>query len=200
MEISRWGFDKISRISDRYRHLRDFLADVLEGERTLIKDQKGKEQPAPAFEIASDVERIEWSTRLTGVRAADRPVVVFKALAPFFEAGFCLREAETNELTLESMFLFGRVFLPPAKEAPVVDLPLPALESGTVFRGRSSAVLRVFKLEGLAQLHQASTFAFSPEKGIVYLLVCGRPHPWQLTAIEKAHLAVTNMIHPGARL
>ena len=192
MEFSRWGIDKIIRISDRYRDFTAFLTDVLEGERSLI--DTGREPAEALFQARDDFSLVLESRRLR-LRPPERVGAVFRSLAPYFEAGFLLRpsldgSSSGQHVSLDSMFLFGKSFQPGAKESPQVELPLPRFSSGRVYRGRVAPVLEVFRLDGHGLLKDASAFAFQPAPGSVILLICNRPHPWQVGAVERAVAAV----------
>jgi hypothetical protein len=187
MELSRWGFNKLTQISDRYRDFSRFLADVLEGDRSLISDPK-KDHGA-AFEVRGDIESLMSgpAKQTVGNR--------FFQLMHFFEAGFMLQSTQavkaanstnSTSLALQSMFLFGKTFLPQPSEVPNVELCLPVFSKDHVYRGRTDAVLRAFHLENLERLRSANAFAFSPRDGLIFILICNRPHPWQVAAIEAA--------------
>lgn len=198
MELGRWGLKKINRISDRYRDFKDFLADVLEGERSLIVKEinaHGDTISEGPFHTSDEIDSLLYRVGPQRHRALDRSDVIFKGLAPFFEAGFLLRAASSpSELKLESMFLFGKVFVPPASEEPLVEMQLPASPDERVFKGRAAGVLRVFRLEGLTPLREAAAFSFSPKAGLHFVLICNRPHPWQMVAVEKAYTVVQRLL------
>jgi hypothetical protein len=206
MEFSRWGLDQFNRISDRYRGFKDFLADVLEGDRSLIDPHPDNSAHAEStFQVRNDLDYIIIEP-MGRVRTIELVKTVFKRLAPYFEAGFLIETSgervpgEAPTVALESMFLFGRVFTPPPSEAPRVELTLPRFLPEVVYRGRTDAVLRVFRLDSLQSLKDATVFAFSPRPNITFILVCNRPHPWQVTAIEKIFFAVTELLFDPRRL
>jgi hypothetical protein len=206
MEFSRWGLDQFNRISDRYRGFKDFLADVLEGERSLIEPHpENSSNPESVFQVRNDLEKMVTEP-MGRVRTIELVKTVFKRLAPYYEAGFLLETSrervpgEAPTVILESMFLFGRAFTPPSSEAPRVELSFPHFSPLRVYRGRANAVLRVFRLDSLESLKDASVFAFSPRPEVTFVLVCNRPHPWQVTAIEKTFFAVTELLYDPRRI
>lgn len=214
MDLSRWGLRRISKIGDRYRNFREFLGDVLEGDRTLIAPETIEGATVETqFSVRDDLASLLASAELTqklvpatsrkagaplvNAKRVDRVQLIFEALAPFFEAGFCLSK---NGERLDSMFLFGRVFnATDADSLENVRLALPPLRSGQVVKGRVRPVLEVFGIESLTLLDDASSFAFTPVSGRVFLLICNRPHPWQILAIENAFETVSELLARSAR-
>ena len=195
MDLSRWGFDRLLRLSNRYRNLKTFLAEILDGERSLVEGESPA-QIEEAFEVRDGFETIEAPYKL---RDQDRVGAVFRALAPCFEAGFlvrrCLKTAgESEAVELESMFVFGRVFTPSSEEVPRYEMKLPIFDPERVFRGRAPAVLAPFRLDRVSRLSDASAFAFAPQPGVYIVLICGRPHLWQIAAIEATVKRVRGLL------
>lgn len=207
MDLSRWGLQRFTRISDRYRNFREFLGEVLEGERSLLSEEVAAEKAHAAenlFTPRSDIERLlEVPIPSRGLQSL-RTETIFEMLAPFFAAGFLLELPEANEdaklksgevsMTscpmLKGMFLFGRVFVPPGGEKMAVAIVLPDLSGGGVVRGRVSPVLHALNLQGVEELSDAAVFAFQPHKNHVFLIVCSRPSLWQADMIQAMHRVV----------
>ncbi len=175
-------FTKLSKWSDRARNFQEYLGDILEGERELIQEVPSAATPAPVFTVRNDLETAQLLPsrgRSAGIEQK------FAALAPFFEAGFIFEEKKGSAPRLRSMFLFGSVFNPQGSTEISVAIPPSGFEG--VKRGRIGPLLRAFRLEKLRSLQDASVFAISVRRGVVVLLVCNRPHPWQVGVMEKAH-------------
>ena len=181
-------FSKFSKLSSHARNFHDFLGDVLEGEREIMADAgttHGSRKRHAPFSARSDVENaLMLPSRGRGeLRFEDR----FAALAPFFEAGFIFEQTELDETRLRSMFLFGQVFVPKGKAEESVPPNLPEPGFKGVRRGRIEPLLATYRLEGLKNLHDGHVFAMSVSRGVVVLLVCNRPHPWQVGMVESAY-------------
>ena len=189
-------FSKFTKLSSHARNFHDFLGDVLEGEREIMADVEtthGSRKKHAPFAARSDVENSLMPSERTVAQNAARAKGElrfedrFAAMAPFFEAGFIFEQTELDETRLRSMFLFGQVFVPKGKaeESVPPNLPEPGFEG--VRRGRIEPLLATYRLEGLKNLHDGHVFAMSVRRGVVVLLVCNRPHPWQVGMIEKAY-------------
>ena len=208
MDIGRWGLEKVSKLTDRYRDFHQFLGDVLEGQRSWLKPREGSTSTSPGqaaplgearFFPRNDVEKI---LELTQKGRRPKLETVFKALVPYFEAGFLIENGTVGGATgfgedtsaLRSMFLFGHAFSPSESGDMPVRLALPDFKKELVVKGRVMPVLKTFELESFQTLHEASTFAFSPAPGYVIVLICNRPHPWQVDMIERMYLNVMELL------
>ena len=174
-------FTKLSKWSDRARNFHDFLGDVLEGDRELLAAPEAEH----VFHLRDDIENA--LNALSPGRARVTLETRFASLAPFFEGGFVFEQNEFNEPRLRSMFLLGRVFVPQGKESLVNLKGLPWGHFEGVKRGRIGPLVREYRLEGVHSLDDASVFAYSVRRGVLVLLVCNRPHPWQVGMMEKAY-------------
>ena len=183
MELGRWGRVKLSRLSKGYRELTKFMTDVLDGERSLLDN--GNEAAPIDYEVRGDFARILADPSLKGLKGKGLWIELFDRFAPYFEAGFLLR-GQGEEVVLESMFIFGKLYRSDAGAKPALSLGLPLLPDGHVYSGRADAVLRLFKLDKVARLKDTSAFAVSPVQGTQIVLICGRPRLWQLDALEEA--------------
>ncbi len=195
MELGRWGLDKISQISDRYRGFSRFLTEVLEGDRPLLASS---ETDHSTFSVQSGIEQAlaSESELKSEPGVLDRTVRVLSRLSPFFEAGFMLKvNPEAQNLELTAMFLGGRLFHPPASERPLVELDLPELKTHHVFCVRALKVLPVFRLENVKSLRHADALLFSPRENVAFILLCNRPRPWQITAIEATVIGCEKILH-----
>lgn len=186
MDLSRLNIPTLARLGHRYRHFREFLAQVLEGERTLLDPQAEIENEEPEFFRNDDLSLV--TRELSQLAASGRAnlATVFNTLAPFFEVGFSLRR-EGEDLKLESMFLLGRVFAPSGVNEPLVDFGLGPERIEGVIRGRVAPILREARLEKLKMLESADALAFEPAAGRVFVLISDRPHPWQVGVIEHIY-------------
>lgn len=190
MDLSRLNISSLGRLGKRYKNLREFLAQVLEGERHLLDPKAEVSDDTPEFHRSDDTNAVKRD--LTKLIASGRSDVanVFGALAPFFEVGFSLRR-EHGELKIESMFLMGRVFVPPGVTEPTVDFGLSDRAISGIERGRVSPLLKEANLENLSStLSEADALAFEPKAGRVFVLVSDRPHPWQVGMIESVYFDV----------
>jgi hypothetical protein len=192
MDLGHWGLKRFREMKSHYRSFREFLGDVLEGERDLIEAQENHFE-AP-FAVRDDIESLLSIS--PGPLDLDR---VFERLAPFFEGGFLLDFAPETATRLNSMFLFGRVFVPPGDRGEKVNLALPGIARGQVMRGRVRPVLECFQLESLRNLDEASVFAFSPLRGQAILLICNRPKLWQPDAIIRVFAVVSELVERSAK-
>lgn len=190
MDLSRWNIPHLSKIRARTRNLRDFLGDVLEGERELIESR----EPAAgfheeeAFEVSSDWDELD--RQLAILKPGTSPEKILAEFAPYFEGALCLKtERELRESKLSGVTLFGQTFQPPASGGGMVDLGLAGLRAGHVVAGRILPILKELKIENIEDLHECNAFAFVPADGVVFVLFCDRPHPWQVFAIENAYLS-----------
>jgi hypothetical protein len=205
MDIGRWGLEKVSKLTDRYRDFHQFLGDVLEGVPLPNFSSAGAPVPQrePSFSAQNDIEKILDLPQLRKQKGRSPKLeAIFKSLVPYFEAGFLIQtiaagaqspqRTSTQDSTsvLRSMFLFGHAFSPSDSGEMPVSLALPSFQKELVVRGRVMPVLKTFELETFKTLHDASTFAFSPSPGFVILLICNRPHPWQVDMIERTYLTV----------
>jgi hypothetical protein len=189
-------FTKLTKWSDRARNFHEFLGDVLEGEREIVKAAPLVSSRANAvhthdthFEPRNDIENA-----LLVASRGRAPITLetrFAALAPYFEAGFIFEQTELGETRLESMFLFGRVYAPRGAETRTT-VPVPPSGFPGVLRGKVDPLLRAFRLQNVAVLHDADVFAISVRRGVVALLVCNRPHPWQVGLMEEAYDILTS--------
>lgn len=193
MELGRWSAQKITRITKRYRDLKKFMADVLDGESGLLDapEESNGAKPIKAFEPDNGILNLEsLPVFLNTGKTRDQAVGRFQSLHPYFEAGFLLTDEDdggsATSLKLKSMFIFGKVFEPQKDNRPQLRLSLPECEVGHVYRGRSMQVLCEFRLESVSRLAESSTFLFSLRNGVKVLLLCSRPGPWQALAIENA--------------
>lgn len=185
-------FTKLSKWSDRARNFHEFLGDVLEGEREIVKRAPlhSDRTPASQKQIETHFEaRLDIENALLVASRGRAPITAetrFASLAPFFEAGFIFEQTELGETRLASMFLFGRVYVPRGAETrTTVNVPLSGFPG--VLRGKVDPLLRGFRLENVKVLHDADVFAISVRRGVVALLVCNRPHPWQVGLMEQAY-------------
>lgn len=200
MDLSRWSLERLSRFADRYRELKIFLADVLDGERVLSENPE-EEASRAHFEVCSDFSVLRKLEARRAQNEAERAGIVFGELASFFEAGFFLRssvktgKAKASYVELESMFVFGRVFSPDRKERPRFEMKLPSGEPFRVFKGYTAAVLKPFRLDSSKRLRDASAFTFSPYPDLHFILICSRPQLWQVSAIEEACLGSCEFIY-----
>jgi hypothetical protein len=96
------------------------------------------------------------------------------------------------------MFIYGKIFVSPEQQAPQVNLSLPLFARDRVYRGRLSAALKAFQLESLRGLQTANVFAFVPMPGVTLVLICNRPPPWQVLALEQAFLSVQELVQKGS--
>jgi hypothetical protein len=182
-------FTKLTKWSDRARNFHEFLGDVLEGEREIVKAaplRSGTQvhHAETHFEPRNDIENA-----LLAASRGRAPVTLetrFAALAPFFEAGFIFEQTELGETRLESMFLFGRVYAPRGAETRT-KLQVPPSGFPGVLRGKVEPLLKAYRLQNVAVLHDSDVFAISVRRGVVALLVCNRPHPWQVGIVEEAY-------------
>jgi hypothetical protein len=181
MELSRLFPKPLSKIGQRYRGFREFLAEVLEGNRSLLGETESTEV-APPFEVSNRFEQLLSLRSFTYKRSTGE---VFTYLAPYFEAGACLHQ-KNGVTKLTGLFLEGKTFIN-ENDAPVIKLGLSGLSEGRVVKGRLRPVLRALGLEGAKKLIDADVFAFSPREGVVFLLICNRPMLWQFDALEAAY-------------
>lgn len=200
MEISRWGIEKFIHLSDRYREFTQFLTVALEGDQLQFVNS-GKSigsdfQVFDAVKFQHHFSKISDNPKKVNLRR------VFEALSPFFLAGFCLQTSagrmEQFE-TLDSMFLFGKIFHSEKDESYHPELFLPNFSDGRVFRGRSAAVLRAFHLDGIERLKDSIAIAFSPHAHSVFILICNRPGPWQVDLIEKVVIEVVDLLKSSGK-
>lgn len=206
MDLGRWnlrhitGLTKLSHLSDRYRGFHEMLAEVLEGEREFLPTASApasRASEAESFQVRDDLELVleEFKASAKGGRAllSKRDDVFFEALSEYFEAGFYFSRSEKNESEprLRSMFLFGRSFHPQDEAGTLVPFQLPKVGPHQVLKAGAWPILRAFRLESLHKLRDAGAFLFEPKPGTLFLLVCDRPHPWQVGRIERAHALFT---------
>ena len=190
MDFSRWSVPSIKEVSDHVRQVREFLVQVLEGERALIEGKNDPVDETPLFQRFDDLSTLTADLQKWAARREASSTRVFAALALYYEAGFSIRRTG-NELKLESMFLFGRVFTPPPAEAPIVDFGLKRRRHfDGVLRGAVRPILREARLDVIKTLNRADAFAFESEADRIFLLISDRPHPWQVLALESTYLAV----------
>jgi hypothetical protein len=202
MDFSRWGlpgFQQFSVWSDKYRNFQEFLGEVLEGDRDLLSQA---DEPAGAgaiarpaksdvargeglFAVRSDIESILRSPLPSRGRSVLKIESTFSDLAPFFEAGFLFSDEGVVEL--RSMFIFGRVFVPQGFERTKVPVEFPRSGFAGVLKGRTRPLLAALELQAVKVLQGADAFAISPRPGAVVVLLCSRPHPWQLGVLEKTY-------------
>jgi hypothetical protein len=214
MDLGRWnlrhitGLTKLSNLSDRYRGFHEMLAEVLEGEREFLPAASAPTlgtSAAESFQVRDDIELVleGFKASAKGGRALfKRDEVFFEALSEYFEAGFYFSRSEKNESEprLRSMFLFGRSFHPQDEAGTLVPFQLPKAGPHQVLKARAWPVLHAFKLESLHKLRNAGAFLFEPKPGTLFLLVCDRPHPWQVGRIERAHALFTRAFaEPAAK-
>lgn len=195
MELGRWSIGAITRVSDRYRELKDFLVEVLEGERTLL-DQAPTGQPAE-FQVASIASLLFQPINAARLSAEFRQEL-FAQLTPYFLGGFLLRPMESlpdgqTHLEVESMFVLGRQFHSVAGQSSIgFKLRLPNLSTGKVYRGRVAPLLNILHLDQLNLLKSGDAFLLSPDGQMIIVLVCGRAPLWQSEAIEKVYTALAD--------
>ena len=193
MDLSLWNIPHLSKLRARTRDLRDFLGDVLEGERELLdsspsESASGSQSLVEAFEVSSDWDELDRQFAI--LKPGTPPEKILAEFAPYFEGALCLKtERGQKEARLMGVTLFGRTFQPPQSGGGVVDLGLNGLRSGYVVAGRILPVLKALKIENIEDLHDCSAFAFVPTDGVIFVLFCDRPHPWQVFAIENAYLS-----------
>ncbi|HVK62674.1 MAG TPA: hypothetical protein VM432_14040 [Bdellovibrionales bacterium] len=178
MELSRLFPKPLSELGHRYRNLREFLAEVLEGNRSLLGEDE-KQNALPPFQVSNQFEKLEK------IPVKNRAIVQrFSDLAPYFEAGAYL--SQTGKVTkLNGLFVEGKVFVN-ENEAPPIQLNLSQLKPGKIVKGRSESVLRALGLDEAKRFADADAFAFSPSKGSIIVLICNRPALWQNDALEAA--------------
>lgn len=190
MDLSRWNIPHLSKIRARTRDFRDFLGDVLEGERELIQPHEpaGDFVEEEAFDVSSDWDELD--RQLAILKPGTSPEKILAEFAPYFEGALCLKtERGVREAKLSGVTLFGQTFQPPASGGGVVDLGLAGLRPGHVVAGRILPILKELKIENIEDLHDSNAFAFVPTEGVIFVLFCDRPHPWQVFAIENAYLS-----------
>lgn len=192
MDLARWGLQKFTSLSDRYRDMQQFLGDLLEGQNEVTKTSIES-----SFEVRSDVETLLDTSLPSRGSSSLRAENIFARFAPFFEAGFLLRlnasENVADESRLMSMFLFGQVFVPPESAGSVMRLTLPELREGQIIRGNVKPLLKALQLPNLRALTEASVFVLSPRQGLAIVLVCNRPPLWQGEVMEKTYQVVTEL-------
>lgn len=185
MDLNRWGHRTFQKITRRYKSLAEFLGDVLEGEQDLITDST--QEKRKLFEIQTDLEPLLAFATTTGKGwSAQRLELLFASLAPYYEAGFLLKGAET-EWHLGSMFLFGQSFSPEDAKGVSLGFLLPQISANQVHRARGAAVLREFYLDSIPTLRDSSAFLFRVSSDTVFLLILNRPHPWALLHVERTY-------------
>ncbi|MES2857077.1 MAG: hypothetical protein V4692_14510 [Bdellovibrionota bacterium] len=178
MELGRLLPKPLSKIGTRYRGFREFLAEVLEGNRSLLGENEDAEI-APPFEVSNRFEFLRaYSHRHHSLNET------FTGLAPYFEAGAILIQ-KNGGTRLTGFFLEGKTYLN-ENDAPVVELGLSELKPGVIVKGRIAPALRVLGLGEAKRLFDSDAFAFSPKTGVVLLLICNRPRLWQTEALEEA--------------
>jgi hypothetical protein len=184
MELGRWGRGKFSQLSKGYRELTSFLSEVLDGERGLIESENDSAAP---YEVRDDFVRLLSEPSLKTLKGRSAWLEFFVHLGPYFEAGFLLHDQpeSSSAMTLEAMFIFGRVFRSDASATPELSLGLPRIRDGHVYKGRAEAVLKTFKLDKVTRLKDSAAFAVSPEAGTTIVLICGRPRLWQIDSLER---------------
>jgi hypothetical protein len=190
MDLSRWNIPHLSKLRERTRDLRDFLGDVLEGDRELLNDPSRTETPREKFEVSSDWDELDHQLALLKPGASAEKILA--EFAPYFEGALCIRtegRGSKQKMRLTGFALFGQTFSPPDSKGADLDLGLAGLRSGFVLKGRIEPVLHKLRLGGVEGLQSASAFAFSPSDDSIYVLFCDRPHPWQVFAIENAYLS-----------
>ncbi len=166
----------------------DYIGEWLDGERTLLEPDA-----AAPFESRDDVENLGASIPLGRVSGAARLDSVFRALSPYFEAGFDLRRHE-GEWFVRGTFLYGRTFSPDeVRCAPFTPPPVPP---GGVVRGRGAPVVRAFRLEALAGLRDSGAFVFDVRPGARFVLLSEKPAPWIDAHVERARAALDEWLAP----
>ncbi len=174
MDLGRWSF----------RHLGNFLSDVLDGE-IGAKSNSELTEVRNAFEINDDFEKLDRELAL--LRPGATPEKILNAFSPYFVGGLSLK-IENGVTRLTSLFLFGQIFTPPDANGTAVDLGLRGCEKTRVYRGKLNPILKTLRLESFFKLEEASAFAFKPSDQTVFVLFDHRPHPWQVFALENAFL------------
>jgi hypothetical protein len=198
MDLSRLNLPPLYRVSqwvDRFRGFRDHLAHILEGESGPLLGQQTVSDLDMRFEVRSDFEALMDSTlerrhmtaRMSSQRRAE---LVFDELAPYFDAGFCLSLGRDGEYAFNSMFLLGRCFRADGLNAPHLLFKAPEMPVGSVLKGRVDPVLRAFDLGMIRSLNDGAAFAFRPVDEILFIIICTRPHLWQVDAIADANKAI----------
>lgn len=194
MDLSLWNIPHLSKLRARTRDLRDFLGDVLEGERELLETrERSPREVEEAFDVSNDWDELD--RQLAILKPGTPPEKILAEFAPYFEGALCLRvDRASGDSRLAGVTLFGQTFRPPSGAGPSsskdeVDLGLTGLRAGSVVAGRILPILKALKLEKIEDLHECSAFAFTPSEGVVFVLFCDRPHPWQVFAIENAYLS-----------
>jgi len=186
----------LGRFNRRLKNFREFLGQVLEGERELLDPEARVVHEEIDFNRNDDINRV--SRDLTTLASNGRANVgtAFAALAPYFELGFNLRRAG-GRFEIEAMFLYGRVFTPPGARRPTATFGLARETIEGVIRGRVAPVLQEARLDNLAKsLAEGDAVAFEPVNGRVFLLVSDRPHPWQVGMVESVYLGVREALTP----
>lgn len=194
MDLSRWNIPHLSKLRARTRNLRDvwgdFLGDVLEGERELLQDTSKPEKVFEAFEVSSDWDELDHQLAL--LKPGTSAEKILQEFAPYFEGALCIRTDRVGgkiKTRLTGVTLFGRTFSAPDAKGGELDLGLAGLRAGYVVAGSILPILTELRLQNLEDLLETHAFAFTPADGIVYVLFCDRPHPWQVFAIENAYLS-----------
>lgn len=186
------------RFSDRYQNLKDYLGDVLEGQRSLLAPGEDPARTEAPFVIRDDIEILLERSLPRGAGRGLGGLEIFARLAPFFEAGFYLGSSGSS-YRLRSMFIWGRTFFPSSGDEIDIDISVPKISRHDVLKGRGEPVLKAFQLERLVELRASSAFMLAPEEGSVLILICNRPHPWQMGVIEDAHRVIVRLYEAEAR-
>src|SRR5437868_5828420 len=107
MDLSRWGFRKISLFTARARGFHQLVGDVLDGEKTILPNASvGHEVPVVKFEVQSDFSDLPRILK----NARDESEICF-SLAPYFEAGFFLHaDLDYKTARLHSVFIAGKTY------------------------------------------------------------------------------------------
>jgi hypothetical protein len=177
---------RISRKSTR--ELFEYMSDLLDGERSLLGEEKEPEADV-VFEARSDIEEL-LKCAVNGRTPQHRCLALFHKLNPFFEAGFLLVKHE-GAWVVGSMFLYGKKFEMP--ERARVPFGIPQMRSNSVVKGRSPAVLKAFELEGIARLRDSHAFLFDVGQDSIFLLLSEKPYPWLDELVRKTRMVLTSL-------
>lgn len=208
MDFDRWGLQKLIHLKDRYSDFRDFLAEILEGDRSLVSDYSKNESTrghsevalsdeqniAPAFQVRNDMRVLLAQPLPVGRKGTIKVEALFESLAPFYEAGFLLCRSSDGKIRLRSTFVYGQKYSASEKAGIIVDVSLPDHCNGGIKSGRIKPLLKSLNMDSIQSLHDSAVFIFEPIENEFFVLVCGRAGPWQMNAIEETFLVVNEIL------
>ena len=215
MDLSKWSLLKFSSLTHRCRDFGEFLGQILDGEREVLKSGGSHVKKPARFCVSDDVETLlsqKTEAKIEGV---------FESFAPYFEAGFLLSQTGDGFAELSSMFVFGLAFRAPLsplrqtiQKPNRVTLRLPRLKHGEVKTCPAKTVLKHFDLSVISSLNDAQSFIIQPfaememspsaklppsmaKAPLVttsFIFVCNRARPWQADFVVRSRAVLMRML------